>query len=96
MAMSYEIGDRKWNDAETLVTFMVFDAANETPSGIIRGILMSRGIPFFFFEHTKAKPASITVPGSRLQDARRAVAEARKIGGEIAEKELFEDSKNRW
>ncbi len=95
MAMSYEIGYGKWNETETLVTFMVFDAASESPSQIIRGILMSRGVPFFFFDATRGKPASITVPASRLQDARRAVAEARKIGGEIAEKELFEDSKNR-
>ena len=88
--MSYESGG-KWNDAERLVTFMVFDAVTEVPSGIIRGILMSRGIPFFFFEHTKAKPASITVPASRLKDAKRAVEQARNIGAEIGEKGLFKD-----
>ena len=93
--MSHEIGDGNCNETETLVTLMVFDAATEKPSGIIRGILMSRGIPFFFFEPTKGKPASITVPASRLADARRAVAEATKIGIEMAEKGLFEDSKNR-
>jgi hypothetical protein len=87
--MSYEIGARKCKHAERLVTFMVFDSANETPSAIIRGILMSRGIPFFFFEHTKGKPASITIPSSRLQEAKRAVAEARKIGSEIEENRLF-------
>ena len=86
--MSYEAGDGNRGDSEKLVTFMVFDAATEAPMEIIRGILMSRGIPFFFFEHTKGKPASISVPASRLKDANRAVGEARKLGSEIAEKDL--------
>ena len=89
--MSCAIGDGKWNSAERLVTFMIFGAANEPPSEIIRGILISRGIPFFFFEHTKGKPASIAVPATRLEDARRAVAEARTIGSDIEERELFRD-----
>jgi hypothetical protein len=89
--MSYQRGDGKWNDAERLVTFMIFDAMTEVPSEIIRGILMSRGIPFFFFEHTKAKPASITVPVSRLKDAKRAVEQARSIGAEIEGRGLFKD-----
>jgi hypothetical protein len=52
--------------------------------------LMSRGIPFFFFAHTKGKPASICVPASRLDDARRAIARAKNIGSEIAAKSLFD------
>jgi len=85
--MSYEAGNGNRGDSEKLVTFMV-DGATEAPMEIIRGILMSRGIPFFFFEHTKGKPASICVPASRLKDANRAVGEARKLGSEIAEKDL--------
>jgi hypothetical protein len=94
---SYQIGDGNSGDrlrgSESLVTFMVFDSAIGSPdiqSAIIRGILTSRGVPFFFFEHVKGKPASICVPASRLEDARRAVAEAWKIGGQIEEMGLFE------
>jgi hypothetical protein len=89
--MSYEAGDGNRGDSQTLVTFMVFDSFAESPieSGIIRGILMSKGIPFFFFERTKGNPASIRVPASRLDDAKRAVAEARRIGLEIEHQGLF-------
>jgi len=87
--MSCAIRDGKWNAAERLVTFMIFGPANEPPSEIIRGILISRGIPFFFFEHTKGKPASIAVPATRLEEARRAVAKARKIGGEIEDQRIW-------
>lgn len=81
------------SDSEKLVTFMVFDSeGSATESVIIRGILESRGVPFFFFDHTKGKPASICVPASRIEDAKRAVTEAKNIGGEIAEKGLFEES----
>ena len=89
--MSHEIGDGKWSASEALVTFMVFPSANEPPSTIVRGILLSRGIPFFFFAPTKGSLESIRVPASRLEDARRAMAQARHIGGEIEEKELFKD-----
>jgi hypothetical protein len=88
--MSCELGDGNSGDSEKLVTFMVFDAATEAPMEIIRGILMSRGIPFFFFAHTKGKLASICVPASRLEDARRAIARAKNIGSEIAAKGLFD------
>jgi hypothetical protein len=72
---------------------MVFDSAMGSPieSAMVRGILASRGVPFFFFEHVKGKPASISVPASRLEDAKRAVAEARKIGSQIEEMGLFEN-----
>lgn len=83
------MGDRNWSDSDELVTFMVFDPTAEPPLAIVRGILMSRGIPFFLFEPTKGKPASISVPGSRLADAKRAVEEARKIGSEIEDKKLL-------
>jgi hypothetical protein len=88
--MSYEAGHGNRGDSAKLVTFMVFDSFAEAPMEIIRGILMSRGIPFFFFEHTKGKPASIRVPASRLDDAMRAVAEAKKIGLEIEQQRLFQ------
>ena len=88
--MSYEAGHGNRGDSAKLVTFMVFDSFAEAPMEIIRGILMSRGIPFFFFEHTKGKPASIRVPASRLDDAMRAVAEAKKIGLEIEQQALFQ------
>ena len=88
--MSYEAGHGNRGDSAKLVTFMVFDSFAEAPMEIIRGILMSRGIPFFFFEHTKGKPASIRVPASRLDDAMRAVAEAKKIGLEIERQGLFQ------
>jgi hypothetical protein len=80
-------------DSEKLVKFRVFDSAIDSPaiqSAIIRGILASRGVPFFVFDHVRGKPASISVPASRLEDAKRAVAEARKIGGQIEEMGLFE------
>jgi hypothetical protein len=88
--MSYEAGHGNRGDSAKLVTFMVFDSFAEAPMEIIRGILMSRGIPFFFFEHTKGKPASIRVPASRLDDAMRAVAEAKKIGLQIEQQRLFQ------
>jgi hypothetical protein len=89
--MSNAAADGKWSASEALVTFMVFPAANEPPSVIVRGILMSRGIPFFFFEPTKTTPASIRVPASRFEDARRAVAQARNISREIEENGLFRE-----
>ena len=81
------------SDSEALVTFMVFDSPLESraESAIIRGILTSRGVPFFFFEAVRGKPASISVPASRLEDAKRAVADAKKIGSEIEEKGLFKE-----
>lgn len=87
--MSCAIRDREWNAAERLVTFMIFGTANEPPSEIIRGILISRGIPFFFFEPAKGKPASIAVPATRLEDARRAVAKARNIGSKIEDPAIW-------
>jgi hypothetical protein len=89
--MSYDVGDGKWSASEALVTFMIFPSASEPPIAIVGGILMSRGIPFFFFEPTKGNRASIRVPASRLEDARRAVAQVRRIGGEIEERSLFKE-----
>jgi hypothetical protein len=89
--MSYDAGGGKWGNSQALVTFMIFPSADDPPSAIVRGILISRGIPFFFFEKTKAKPASIRVPVSRFEDARRAVAEARNIASETEEKGVFKD-----
>lgn len=80
------------NSSAQLVTFMVFDSlGSATESAIVRGILASRGVPFFFFNRVKGKPATIRVPASRLEDAKRAIAEAKKLGSEIEEKGLFRE-----
>jgi len=88
--MRYETGGRKCSHSEALITFMVFDyPGSATESAIVRGLLTSRGVPFFFFARTKANPATIRVPASHLEDARRALAQARRIGSEIQEMRLF-------
>lgn len=82
------------SNSETLVTFMVFDSAidsRDIESAIVRGILTSRGVPFFFFKHVKGKPASISVPASWFEDAKRAVAEARTFGSQIEEMGRFQN-----
>jgi len=50
---------------------------------LIPGVLASRGIPFQLFEQHSAHQrwyVEIKVPRSRLEDARRALADASKLG----------------
>jgi hypothetical protein len=80
------------SDSEHVVTFMVFDyPGSATESAVIRGVLASRGVPFFFFNPVRGRPATISVPFSRLEDAKRAITEARKLGSEIEEKGLSKE-----
>jgi hypothetical protein len=71
---------------------MVFDyPGSATESAVIRGVLASQGIPFFFFDPIRNRPATIRVPASRLEDAKQALAEAKKLGSEIEAKGLFKE-----
>ncbi len=48
------------SDSEHLVTFMVFDyPGSATESAVIRGVLASGGVPFFFSNPVRGKPATI-------------------------------------
>ena len=66
---------------EELVTFMTLPYGVEEV--IIPGVLASRNIPFFLFEnHPAQQPwyVEIKVPASRLEDARRALEAAKRVG----------------
>lgn len=68
-------------DPEELVLFMTLPYGVE--EAIIPGVLASRDIPFFLFEnHPAEQPwyVEIKVPASRLEDARRALADAKQVG----------------
>ena len=72
---------------EELVTFMTLPLGVEET--IIPGVLASRDIPFVLFEnHPAHQPwyVEIKVPASRLEDARRALADAKQVG-ELLKKE---------
>ena len=76
-------------DPEELVLFMTLPYGVE--EAIIPGVLTSRNIPFFLFENHPAKQpwyVEIKVPASRIEDARRALADAKEVG------ELLERSRN--
>jgi hypothetical protein len=68
-------------DSTELVVFMVLPLGPE--EAVIPGVLASRNIPFVRTERFLARQANyveIRVPASRLDDAQRALADAKKIG----------------
>jgi hypothetical protein len=68
-------------DSEELVVFMTLPLGAE--EAIIPGVLASRNIPFVLFEHQPARRGryvEIKVPASRLEDARRALEDAKQVG----------------
>jgi hypothetical protein len=68
-------------DPEKLVVFMTL--ARGVEETLIPGVLASRYIPYVRFEHHPAEQTwyvEIKVRASRLQDARRAVEDAKGIG----------------
>ena len=68
-------------DPEELVLFMTLPYGLE--EAIIPGVLASRNIPFFLFENHPARQpwyVEIKVPASRLEDARRALEDAKRVG----------------
>jgi hypothetical protein len=68
-------------DSEDLVVFMKLEfGVDET---VIPGVLASRGIPVFLTERYRARLGSyveIKVPAARLEDARRALEDAKRVG----------------
>jgi hypothetical protein len=77
-------------DPDELVLFMALPYGVEET--IIPGVLASRNIPFFLFEnHPAEQPwyVEIKVPASRVEDARRALADAKHVG-ELLDRERNE------
>ena len=69
------------SDSEELVVFMTLDRGVE--ESLIPGVLASRGIPFVLFDQHPGHQGwyvEIKVPASRLEDARRAIEDAKKVG----------------
>jgi hypothetical protein len=68
-------------DSEDFVVFMKLKfGVDET---IIPGVLASRGIPVFLTERYMARQGQyveIKVPAERLEDARRALEDAKRVG----------------
>jgi len=72
------------SDQEQLVVFMTLPLGVE--ESIIPGVLASRGIPVQVSERYLARQGryvEIQVPASRLDDARRALDDAKRIGGQL-------------
>ena len=68
-------------DSEELVVFMKLERGVEET--LIPGVLTSRGIPVVLSEqHPARQPwyVEIKVPASRLEDARRALEDAKQVG----------------
>ena len=69
------------SDSEELVVFMTLKfGVDET---VIPGVLTSRGIPVFLTERYVAhqgRYVEIKVPAARLEDARRALEDAKRVG----------------
>src|ERR1700691_2790224 len=75
---------RGQDDQEELVVFMTLPFGVE--ESIIPGVLASRGIPVHVSERYLARQGryvEIQVPASRLDDARRALDEAKRVGGQL-------------
>jgi hypothetical protein len=69
------------SDSKELVVFMTLPRGVE--QAIIPGVLASRNIPFVLVDRYLAHLGSnveIQVPASRLEDARQALADAKKVG----------------
>jgi hypothetical protein len=69
------------SDPEKLVVFMILPRGVEET--LIPGVLASRNIPYVVFEQHPAEQTwyvEIKVPASRLEEARRALEDAREVG----------------
>jgi hypothetical protein len=74
----------QWKNGEELVVFRTGVSALE--AGLIRGVLESNDIRYFVSEGDYYNiSACIKVPASRLEDAERALEEAREMGERMAE-----------
>src|ERR1035441_9674400 len=75
---------REWNNDDDLVVFRTCYSALE--AALIRGVLENNDIPYFVSEGNPYSMAPfIKVPASRVEDAERALEEARKMGERMAE-----------
>jgi hypothetical protein len=72
----------QWNEDE-LVVFRTGES--ELTTDLIRGVLESNEIPCFVFGGHYIVPLTIKVPASRVEDAERALEEAREMGERMAE-----------
>lgn len=71
-------------DPQDLVIFMTLPFGVD--ESIIPGVLASRGIPVYVFERYLARQGryvEIKVPASRLEDARRALDDAKTLGDQL-------------
>jgi hypothetical protein len=76
------------SDSEELVVLMTLERGVEET--VIPGVLASRDIPFVLFDHHPARQSwyvEIKVPASRLEDARRALDDAKQVGRTIEPEE---------
>jgi len=72
------------SDPEELVLLMTLPFGVE--ESIIPGVLRSRGIPVFLSEGYLARQGryvEIRVPASRVEDARRALDDAKRVGKQL-------------
>jgi hypothetical protein len=68
-------------DSEELVVFITLPLGLQ--ESLIPGVLASRNIPFVLSERYRARLGSYVetkVPASRLEDARRALEDAKQVG----------------
>ncbi|MGA3099085.1 MAG: hypothetical protein ABSF25_21725 [Bryobacteraceae bacterium] len=72
----------QWENDE-LVVFRTGES--ELATDLIRGVLESNDIPCFVFGGHYIVPLTIKAPASRVEDAERALEEARKMGEQMAE-----------
>ena len=73
------------SDQEELVVFMTLPLGVD--ESIIPSVLASRGIPVHLSERYLARQGryvEIQVPASRLEDARRALDDAKQVGEELS------------
>jgi hypothetical protein len=78
--------------SEELVVFVTVERGVEET--LIPGVLASRGIPFVLFDQHPAHQrwyVVIKVPRSRLEDARRALEDAKQVGNSGTGKSISED-----
>jgi hypothetical protein len=70
---------------EELIVFMTLPFGVD--ESIIPGVLASRGIPVYLVERTDApdigRYVEVRVPASRLEDARRALDDAKRVGEQL-------------
>ena len=74
----------QWKDDDDLVVFRTCYSSLE--AGLIRGVLENNEIPYLVSDGDYyGMSPYIKVPASRLEDAERALEEARKMGERMAE-----------